>query len=198
MSRTFAAAALALAVSPAVAADNYVVDKNHSEVSFQVRHLMVKVRGRFSDFSGVIRMDKARPEASQVEFSVNAGSIDTQVVDRDKHLRSADFLDVDKSPTIRFKSTQIRALGQDRYEATGTLSLRGVEKQLTLPVTFLGFLKDPWGNEKAGFETSVTLNRKDFGMVWNKALDGGGVLLADDVLVSISLETTRQKEVAAN
>lgn len=192
------AAALILAASPAIAADTYVVDKGHSETTFQIRHLMSKVSGRFSDFDGRISVDPARPEASSVEFTIRAASIDTAVPDRDKHLRSADFFDVETYPEIRFKSTRIVPRGGDAYAVTGTLTLRGVSKEITLPVLFLGFAKDPWDNERAGFETSVTLNRKDYGLVWNKALDNGGVLLGDEARITISLETVRQKETASN
>jgi polyisoprenoid-binding protein YceI len=151
------------------------------------------VRGKFGDIAGAIQVDKDKPEASSVEFVAKTASVDTGVADRDKHLRSADFFDVEKFPEMTFKSTRIQAVGQDRYEVTGTLSLRGVQKELTLPVTFLGFARDPWGNEKAGFETQVTLNRKDFGMVWNKTLDNGGVFLGDEVYVTVSVEANKQK-----
>jgi polyisoprenoid-binding protein YceI len=129
---------------------------------------------------------------------VKTASIDTGVPDRDKHLQSADFFEAEKYPEMTFKSTRIKPVGEDRYEVTGTFTLRGVSKELTLPVTFLGFAKDPRGNEKAGFETSVTLNRKDFGMVWNKVLDNGGALLGDEVYVSVNIEANKQKAAASN
>lgn len=189
--------AAALMTQPALAADTYVVDKTHSEVSFQIRHLMGKVRGYFTDFSGTISADAAKPEASTVEFAIKATSINTASEDRDKHLRSADFFDVEKLPEIGFKSTKIKLLGKDRYQVTGDFTLHGVTKPLTLPVTFLGSAKDPWGNERASFETTATLNRKDYGMVWNKALDAGGLLLGEEVAISISLETIKKKEAPA-
>jgi len=186
-----------LLASPGLAADSYVFDKNHSEAGFQVRHIVTRVRGKFGDISGTIQLDKDRPEASSVEFAAKTASVDTGVADRDKHLRSPDFFDVEKFPEMTFKSTKIKAVGQDRYEVTGTFTLRGVQKELTLPVTFLGFAKDPWGHETAGFETSVTLNRKDFGMVWNKTLDNGGVFLGDEVYVTVNVEADKQKAEAA-
>jgi polyisoprenoid-binding protein YceI len=189
--------AAALMAQPALAADAYVVDKTHSEVSFQIRHLMGKVRGYFTDFSGTINADAAKPEASTVEFAIKATSISTASEDRDKHLRSADFFDAEKLPEISFKSTKIKLLGKDRYQVTGDFTLHGVTKPLTLPVTFLGSAKDPWGNERASFETTATLNRKDYGMVWNKALDAGGLLLGEEVAISISLETIKKKEAPA-
>jgi polyisoprenoid-binding protein YceI len=133
-----------------------------------------------------------------VEFTLKAASIDTSNENRDKDLRGANFFDVEKFPEITFKSTSVKAAGKDRYDVTGTLTMRGVAREVTLPVSFLGFGKDPWGNEKAGFSTDVTLNRKDFGIVWNKALDSGGVLLGDEVWVSINLETAKKKEAASN
>jgi polyisoprenoid-binding protein YceI len=182
-----------LAGLPALAADTYTLDAGHSEVSFQIRHLMSQVRGRFNEFSGTIALDTAKPESSSVEFKIKSASIDTALPDRDKHLRSADFFDVEKHPEIVFKSTAIKATGKDSYSVTGNLTLRGVTKQITLPVTFLGTMRDPWGNDKAGFETTTTVNRKDFGMVWNAALDAGGFILGDDVKVSIALEAAKAK-----
>jgi polyisoprenoid-binding protein YceI len=199
MIRRFAAIAFVagLLESPGLAADTYVFDKAHSEAAFQVRHIVTRVRGKFADIAGTIQVDKAKPEASSVEFVAKTATVDTGVADRDKHLRSADFFDVEKFPEMTFKSTRIKAVGQDRYEVTGTFTLRGVQKELTLPVTFLGFAKDPWGGERAGFETSVTLSRKDFGMVWNKTLETGGVLLGDEVYVTVNVEATKQQAEAA-
>ena len=186
-------ATLALAALPMLAADVYTIDPTHSEAAFQVRHIVTKVRGRFTDFSGTIRMDRARPEASAVEFRIRTTSIDTALADRDKHLRSADFFDVEKYPEIVFQSSGVSPAGKDRYNVSGNLTIRGVSKAITLPVTFLGGDKDPWGNERAGFETSLTLNRKDFGMVWNKSLDSGGLLVGEEVAVSINLEALKAK-----
>lgn len=190
-------AAAILAASPLLAADTYIVDKTHSEVSFQVRHLTGKVRGYFTEFSGTVTADSVKPEASSVEFTVKTTSLNTANEDRDKHLRSADFFDVEKFPEITFKSTKIKAVGKDRYEVSGDFTLHGVTKAITLPVAFLGSVKDPWGNEKAGFETQTTLNRKDFGIVWNKTLDAGGLLLGDEVNVSIVLESAKKKDAPA-
>ena len=179
------------------ASETYVIDKNHSDASFQVRHFASKVRGRFADFGGTIQADPAKPEASSVEFTIKTASIDTNQPDRDKHLRSADFFDAEKFPEITFKSTKMTPTGKDKYDVTGTLTMHGVSKEVTLPVTFLGTMKDPRGNEIASFELETKLNRKDFGINWNKALDNGGFMLSDDVDVQISLETRKQKEGAA-
>lgn len=191
------AAALPLAAEPAVgpaaATGAWTIDKAHSEVGFQVRHLMSRVRGSFGDFDGAVTVDAVRPESSSVSFTVKTASVNTNEPKRDEHLRSADFFDAAKFPEIRFVSRTFRKAGENRYDVTGDLTLHGVTKQVTLPVTFLGIQKDPWGNEKAGFETAVTLNRKDFGVSWNKALDQGGAILGDEVAVTIALETARAK-----
>ena len=192
MTRRAVALAAVLAASPAMGAETFVIDKGHSEVGFQIRHMMSKVRGRFTDFEGRIVADRAKRENSSVELTIQAASIDTANPDRDKDLRGADFFDVEKYPTITFKSTRITPKGKDMYDVTGTLTIRGVSKEITLPVSFLGFMKNIHGVEAAGFETAVTLNRKDFGIVWNRALDAGGVLLGDEVYVSINLETHKQ------
>jgi polyisoprenoid-binding protein YceI len=185
-------------VSPALAAETYTIDKAHSEASFQVRHLGISnVRGRFADFDGAISIDRAKPESSSVEFTIKAASIDTGSPDRDKHLRTADFFDVEKFPTITFKSTKVVPKGGSNYDVTGTLTMHGVSKEVTIPVVHLGFVKDPWGNDKAGFELNTTLNRKDFGLTWNKALETGGLLVGEEVKVSINLETALKKEAAA-
>jgi polyisoprenoid-binding protein YceI len=193
LSATSASALAAPAVGPAAATGAWTVDKAHSEVGFQVRHLMAKSRGFFGDFDGAVKIDAAKPEASTVSFVVKTASVNTNEPKRDEHLRSADFFDAAKFPEIRFVSTAVRSAGENRYDVTGDLTLHGVTKQVTLPVTFLGIQKDPWGNEKAGFETAVTLNRKDFGVNWNKALDQGGYILGEEVSVTIALEAARAK-----
>jgi len=192
MIRRAVALAALLAVPPTLGADTFVVDKGHSEVGFQIRHMMSKVRGRFTDFEGRIEMDRTKPQASSVELTIQAASIDTANANRDKDLRGADFFDVEKYPTITFKSSRVTPKGKDAYDITGTLTMRGVSKEITLPVTFLGIMKNQRGVDSAGFETAVTLNRKDFGITWNRTLDAGGVLLGDEVYVSIDLETRKE------
>jgi len=185
-----------LAASP-VAADTFVIDPVHSDASFQVRHFVSNVRGRFTDFQGTIVGDPAKPEAATVEFTVKTASIDTAQPKRDGHLRSADFFDAEKFPEITFKSTKIKAVGKDKYEVTGPLTMHGVTKPVTLIVTNLGTVGT--GNDaKFGFQATTTLNRKDFGIVWNKALDNGGYMLGDDVIVEINIEAGRKKEAASN
>jgi polyisoprenoid-binding protein YceI len=197
MTRTLAMVALAsgLAASP-VAADTLVIDPVHSEVSFQIRHFVTNVRGRFTDFAGTIVADKDKPEASQVEFTVRAASIDTAQENRDKHLRSADFFDAERFPEITFKSTKVKATGKDKYAVTGNLTMHGVTRPIILAVTNMGSA-GTGADAKFGFEGTTTLNRKDFGILWNKALDAGGYVLGDDVTVSINIEATHKKEAAA-
>jgi polyisoprenoid-binding protein YceI len=152
--------------------------------------------GKFQDFSGTIKVDRAKPENSSVEFTVQVASIFTNEPKRDEHLKSPDFFDAATHPTITFKSTSVKPVGKDVYEVTGPLTMRGVTKVVTLPVTFLGEGKDPWGTEKMGFETSTTLNRKDFGINWNKTLDQGGVLVGDEVKLQISIEANKVQQTA--
>jgi polyisoprenoid-binding protein YceI len=184
--------AATLVAGSAFAADTFVVDKMHSEATFQVRHLVSRVSGKFDDFAGSISVDEAKPEASAVEFKIKTPSINTGVADRDKHLRSADFFDAEKYPEISFKSTSVKPTSRKNvYDVTGDLTMHGVTKTITLPVEFLGFAKDPRGNQRAGFTTHVTLNRKDYGIMWNRALDNGGTLLSDDVDITVNIEAAK-------
>jgi polyisoprenoid-binding protein YceI len=170
----------------------YQIDKAHSEATFQVRHLLSRVRGRFSDFAGAIQFDEAAPADSVVEFTIQASSIDTAEADRDKHLRSGDFFDVEKFPTLTFKSASVTPHGGGHFDVAGTLTIRGTSKAITIPVTYLGTARDPWGRERAAFEADVTLNRKDFGLNWNAALETGGFLVGDEVRVSLSIQAVAQ------
>jgi polyisoprenoid-binding protein YceI len=172
----------------AVAVRTLQVDRSHSEVAFEVRHLLSKVRGRFTDFAGTVELDEANPERSRVSVTINPASIDTAEAQRDGHLRSADFFDVEKFPTLTFESTSVAPRGHHAYDVAGNLTIHGVSKQVTLPASFLGVAKDPWGNEKFVFEAEMTLNRKDFGLVWNAALETGGFLVGDEVKVRLSVQ----------
>ena len=170
----------------------YKIDKSHSEAIFQVRHLLTKVRGRFTDFEGAIEFNDSTPEQSSVHFTITAKSIDTAEPDRDTHLRSADFFDIDTYPQITFVSTRITKRGAETYDVTGNLTMHGVTKEIVLPVAHLGKAKDPWGNERLGFEAETTLNRKDFGLNWNAALETGGFLVGDEVKVSLQIQAVGQ------
>ena len=170
----------------------YKIDKSHSEAIFQVRHLVTKVRGRFTDFEGAIEFNEANPEQSSVHFTINTTSIDTAEPDRDKHLRSADFFEVDKFPQITFVSKRIVKRGAETYDVTGDLSIHGVTKEVVLPVAHMGKAKDPWGNDRIGFEAESSLNRKDYGLHWNAALETGGFLVGDDVKISLEIQAVGQ------
>lgn len=194
MKRTLIALTLISALSPlSLAADTYTVDAAHSEVSFRIRHFVSQTPGKFNDYKATFELDTKNLERSSVEFVVQADSIDTASADRDNHLRSEDFFWVDEHPTLSFRSSKIRRTSGDRYEVTGIMSIRGVEKAVAVPVEFLGLIKDPWGGERAGFESSFTINRKDYGIEWNKALDTGGVILGDEVRITLNLELVKSK-----
>ena len=180
-----------LVALPVLAQETWTVDKSHSTANFKVRHFTANVIGAFNDFDGTITLDRENPAKSSVEFTIQTTSVDTNNENRDKHLRSADFFEVEKFPTITFKSTSVAAKGKDAFDVTGDLTMHGVTKRVTLPVAFLGFAKTQ-RSEKAGFEVETTLNRKDYGIVWNRALDEGGFMLSDDVKVTINLEMNRK------
>lgn len=170
----------------------YEIDKSHSEAGFEVRHLLTRVRGRFTDFAGTIRIHE-EPELSSVSVAIKAASIDTNEPNRDTHLRSPDFFSTDEFPTLTFTSTAVKPAGDDLYAVTGDLTIRGVTKRVDVPVAFLGRAKDPWGNEKVGFDAQFTLNRKDFGLLWNAALETGGFLVGDEVKITLSVQAAEAK-----
>ena len=198
MNRTLTAVAIAASVSAPVYADTYQVDKQHTEAAFQVRHLFTNVRGVFRDVDGTIRFDKANPANSNVVFRLKVASIDTGVDQRDNHLRGQDFFWAEKYPEISFTSSKVVAKGDNAFDVTGDLTIRGVTRQVTLPVTYLGEQKDPWGNVKAGFETAISLNRTDYGLTWNQALEAGGVLVGDQVSITIDLEANKDTAKGTN
>lgn len=195
MLRTLMGTALALLLTaiPAAAGDTFAVDRAHSEVSFRIRHMMSKVSGTFGDFEGTIDLDRAQPEQSSVELRIKAASIDTNNERRDNHLRSADFFHVEQHPEIVFRSTRIVPKGENAFEVHGDFTMRGVTKAIVVPVTYLGEMKDGRGRTKAGWEASATLNRKDYGIVWNQTLDTGGFVLGDEVEVAINLQAAKQE-----
>ncbi len=174
-----------------VGAGTFAIDRTHSEVLFRVRHLLSRVGGRFRDFAGTIVFDPEHLEASSVTFAIQAASLDTSVADRDAHLRSEDFFAVDRHPEITFASDGVVRTGTDTFTVSGTLTMRGIARRVELPVTYLGVAKDPWGKEKIAFEASIRLNRKDFGLTWNAALETGGLLVGDDVDVQLNVQAAR-------
>ena len=168
------------------------IDVGHSAIHFHVRHMVIsKVHGRFARWAGAIQLDTQDLTRSSVEVTIDAASIDTQVADRDNHLRSADFLDVAKYPQLSFRSKKIEKAGAG-YRVTGELELHGVKKEVVLDADFAGTGKDPWGNERAGFSAKASLERRDYGLVWNAALEAGGVLVGEKVEITIELEAVKK------
>ena len=168
----------------------YEVDPDHSGVTFTIRHFVGNVPGRFNDFDGTVRYDRENPAASSVELTIRVASVDTGNDDRDSHLRSADFFDVERFPTMTFTGVSAEARDADTVEVTGDLTLHGVTRRIAVPVAVLGTVRGPRG-EKAGFEVAFTLRREDYGIVWNRVLDEGGAVLGDDVKVVVYIEADR-------
>lgn len=188
---TLSALALLIALpAVAVAADTYNVDQAHSTVGFSVRHIFTRVPGEFNDFDGVIVYDAENPANSTVEFTVQAASIDTDNERRDGHLKSEDFFAVEQYPTLTFKSKKVSGSGDD-LQVTGDLTIRGVTKEVTVPVEVLGA-----GGGKAGFATEFEVDRLDYGVSWNRAMEGGGAMLDDDVKIRIDVEADLAEETA--
>ncbi len=168
------------------------IDVTHSAIHFHVRHMIIsKVHGRFAKWSGQIELDEQDLTRSTVDVRIDAASIDTQVADRDTHLKSADFLDVAKYPELTFRSKRIEKAG-GAYRVVGDLSLHGVTREVVLDAEFAGTGKDPWGNQRAGFSAKASLDRREYGLVWNAALETGGVLVGEKVEISIELEAVKQ------
>ena len=174
---------------------DYNVDTSHTRIGFVARHAMVtKVRGAFNEFEGTATLDGANPAASHVEVTISTASIDTRNAQRDEHLRSNDFLAMQEYPQITFSSTGVRQVDDTTFEVTGDLTIKGVTKPITIPFTFEGAAKDPFGHLRAGFEGSVTINRKDYGITWNAALETGGVLVSDKVTLEFEVSAIKQEE----
>jgi polyisoprenoid-binding protein YceI len=186
-----------LSLAPAARADKetFSFDKAHSEFDFKVRHFVSKVGGRFTKFDGTIEIDRANPAASSVHLTIDATSLDTGNATRDKHLNSPDFFDTAKFPQITFTSTKIAPKGKDVYEVTGDLTIRGVTKPVVLTVASNGFANDGHGGQKAGFDVTGKLNRKDFGVSWNSIVDGNA-MLSDDVDLTITVEANMKNPAA--
>lgn len=182
---------IALATGSGSAGEIYTIDPVHSNVTFTVRHIVSRVSGQFGEFGGTVTIDFANLDASSVEFTIQTASIDTRNEKRDNHLRSADFFDVEQYPEITFTSSKITKVDDDSYVVAGTLTMRGVSKDITLTVDYLGSMA-AMGGTRAGFELGTTLNRKDYGVSWNRPLDAGGWVLSDDVDVNIALEVVKQ------
>lgn len=181
------------AVAAPVAAATFAIDRAHSSVDFKVKHMMVSnVKGGFDDFAGTVEYDPADPKSWKVEAVIQAASIDTGVQKRDDHLRSADFFDVATFPTLAFKSTGVKAGADGTFLLTGDLTMHGVTKPITLALEVNGMVKDPQGNTRVGFSASGKLNRSDYGLTWNKTMETGGVLVGDDVALTIEVEAAQK------
>lgn len=169
------------------------VDSAHSSIDFSIRHMMVsRVKGTFHNFEATVKADTNDLTTANIEVEIDVASIDTRNEDRDNHLRSADFFDVEKYPKMTFKSTNIVKTGDNEYDLTGDVTLHGVTKPVTFSATFEGVGKDPWGNEVAGLSAQGKIKRSDFGLTWNNTLETGGVLVGDDVNISIEIEAQKQ------
>jgi polyisoprenoid-binding protein YceI len=167
------------------------LDPAHTLVEFSAKHLMITtVKGRITDIEGTIRSDEKSPQNSSVEAVLKAASLDTRTDQRDQHLRSADFLDVEKFPEIKFHSTRIEG-GKESFKLTGDLTIRDVTKPITLDVEFEGTTRDPWGGERVGFSAKGKIDRREFGLTWNQALETGGVVVGNDIKINLEVEAIK-------
>lgn len=184
---------MSVTLDRATVTGTWALDPAHSRLGFSARHAMVAtVHGGFGDFAGVLRLDADDPTRSAAEVTIQAASIDTGTPDRDAHLRSGDFLDIEQFPTLEFRSTGARAVSADDYVLTGDLTIRGTTRPVELAVTHLGVSTDPFGNLRAGFEGETVISRKDFGLTWNVALETGGFLVSDKVKITLDISAVKQ------
>lgn len=170
----------------------YTIDGSHSRIGFVARHAMVtKVRGSFNEFEGSFTLDGENPANSSANIAIQTKSVDTRNADRDGHLRNNDFLSCDEFPTISFTSTGIAQTGEDTFDVTGDLTVKGITKSVTIPFEFGGSAKDPFGNDRVGFEGSTSINRSDFGVTFNAALETGGVLVSDKITLEFEISAIK-------
>lgn len=178
---------------PATGQTTWAIDPSHTHVEFAAKHMMItSVKGRFTEVTGTIVTDDADPARSSVEAEIRAASIDTRTEQRDTHLRSADFLDVERYPTITFRSRSVQRTGDQEFSVAGDLTIHGATRPVTLAVTEEGRGKDPWGGERIGFSATAKIDRREFGLVWNQALETGGVLVGNDIRISIEVQAVKQ------
>lgn len=177
---------------------NWTIDTAHSRIEFLVRHMMIsKVRGTFDDFGGTIALDEHNPENTKVDVQIKAESINTRMGPRDNHLRSADFLDAENHPEITFRSTRVERTGEQEARLYGELTIREITRPVVLDVEYNGLAKSPWGQVSAGFYAHGKINRRDWNLEWNQALETGGMLVGDEIEVTIEVELIRQEEPVA-
>jgi polyisoprenoid-binding protein YceI len=171
---------------------NWNIDATHSGVSFSVRHMVVsKVQGRFAKYAGAVTVDDADLTRSTVDATIDASSIDTGAPQRDTHLRSPDFLDVEKFPELRFRSKRVEKLAEARYRLVGDLTIRDTTREVSVDVEYGGRATDPWGNQRIGFIATTAIDRRDFGLGWNQALEAGGVLVGDRIDIEIEVQAVK-------
>ena len=176
-----------------MAVSNWAVDRSHSFVDFSIQHLKItKVRGSFEQFDAVIEADPEDLTTAKIEFTIDVASINTRFPDRDNHLKSPDFFDVEKYPKITFKAEKIVKTDYNEYDITGPLTIRDVTREVTFSVEYEGSNKDPWGKEKIGFSGKGKINRSDFGLTWNAPLETGGFLLGDEVKIYLEIQAVKQ------
>lgn len=176
-----------------MAKQQWAVDAAHSSLDFSIKHMVIaRVKGTFHNFEASIDADPEDLTTAVIGFAVEVGSIDTRNADRDNHLKSPDFFDVEQHPKMTFQSTKIVKKGDGKYDVTGDMTIHGTTRPETFAVTFEGNATDPWGNQKTGFSGVGTINRSDYGLTWNAALETGGVLVGDQVQVSIEIEASKQ------
>jgi polyisoprenoid-binding protein YceI len=172
-------------------AQTWQIDPAHTLVEFSVRHMMIAtVKGRFGTVAGTIRLDDEDPARSAVDVTIDAASVDTRNEQRDAHLRSADFFDVANHPTLTFRSRRVERTREDHYRVTGDLTIRGTTRSVVLDVIEQGRITDPWGATRAAFSARATVNREDFGLTWNQALEAGGVLVSRDVVIDLEVQAS--------
>ena len=173
--------------------ERWEIDSSHSSIHFSVRHLVIaKVRGQFSRWTGSLQVPGGDFERASLDVTIDASSIDTGVADRDAHLRSGDFFDVESHPEITFTSSGIKRTASDRLQVTGALTIKGIPRDVALDVEVLGRAKDPWGNERAAFSATTSVDRRDFGLTWNQVLETGGVMVGERIDIAIDIEAVRQ------
>ncbi|MGD1026836.1 YceI family protein [Candidatus Binatus soli] len=193
ISKTAIAMAIVVALPVLVHADTWQIDSSHTSVEFTVRHMMISnVKGQFQKTTGTITANGNDPASAKIDVTIDASSVDTRVERRDAHLKSPDFLDVAKYPTITFKSTKVEADGPNKWKMTGDLTVHGVTKPVVLDVEGSGPPIQVMGNTRAGASATTKINRSDFGLTWNKALETGGVLVGDEVAISIDVEAVKK------
>jgi polyisoprenoid-binding protein YceI len=192
--KTLALILAVVMVSATAGAQTWSIDKPHSSLSFSVRHMVIsKTTGKFGDFDGVLNFDGENLAAGSVTVTAQMASVDTDDQKRDEHLRSADFFDVEKFPTMKFESKEVVPGEDDQFKLIGDLTIKGVTKEVTFDGVFNGVMEDPWGNTRAGFSAETTIDRQEFDITWNKTLDAGGLVVGDDVDIEVEMEFVQQK-----